>query len=82
MFEIGQELTINGKKGIICFNSEYNGKHYSNVFYEETNEYKPYEIIKDDQGYVLKAVTDLDLLNSLTAIWVAQELETFEQSQE
>lgn len=81
MLNVGDLIPINGRQALVCFTSEYKDRHYINVCFEDNDEYKVYEVKLVDQDLDLKAVTDVELLKSLSAIWVAQELEGFEANQ-
>lgn len=82
MLKVGDVIKINGRKALVCFTNEYREKNYINVCFEDNDEYKAYQVTPVGEDYDLKAVTDLELLNSLTAIWVAQELERYEATTE
>ena len=76
---VGDLIPINGRQALVCFTSELNDKLYINVCFEDNDEYKVYQVTPIDQEFSLKAVTDLELLKTLAAIWVDEELEAFEQ---
>lgn len=72
---IGRNVKIEDRTGIICFTSNFNGKDYINVCFDDNDEYKVYEIKRDEKGSYLEPVVDKSLLSSLSAIWIEEELE-------
>ena len=72
--EIGQNITINNRHGIVCFKGNFNKTDYINVCFEDNNEYVTYKIIKDGNDYLLEKELDKNILSSLLAIWVNEEL--------
>lgn len=80
MLKIGDLININGRKALVCFNGQLYNQHYINVCFEDNDEYKVYQVIPVGEDYDIKAVTDKELLNSLTAIWVENELNNYENN--
>ncbi len=72
--EIGQNLNINNRHGIVCFKEQLNKIDYINVYFEDNNEYITYKITKDGNDYLLEKELDKNTLSSLLAIWVNEEL--------
>ena len=72
---IGRNVKIEDRTGIICFTGKLNEKEYINVCFDDNDEYKVYEIKRDEKGSYLEPVTDNNVLSSLSAIWVEEELE-------
>jgi hypothetical protein len=78
MLRVGDLIPINGRQALVCFNGSMDGKHYINVCFEDNEEYKIFEVKPIEQGFDIIEVTDKEMLNTLTAIWVEEELNDFE----
>ena len=72
--EIGRNITINNRKGIICFTANYNGTDYVNICFDDNNEYVIYKVTKEGEDYLFTRETDKNTMSSLLAIWVNEEL--------
>lgn len=72
--EIGRIITINNRKGIICFIGHYNDNDYINICFDDNNEYITYKVTKDEKDYLLEKETDKNILSTLLAIWANEEL--------
>ena len=73
--KIGQNITINNRKGIVCFTGNFNHTDYVNICFDDKNEYVTYRVIKDGDDYLFEKETDKNTLSSLLAIWISEELE-------
>mgnify|MGYP007069838232 CR=1 FL=1 len=82
MIEIGQNLNINNRRGVVCFTGNLNNTDYINVCFDDNNEYKIYKITKDGEDLILKAETDKNTISTLMAIWVSDELVSFSEEKE
>lgn len=72
---VGQNLTINNRKGIIVFTGNYNNIDYINVCFDDNNEYKTYRVTKDGDDFLLDLETDKNILSTLLAIWASEEID-------
>ena len=80
MIEVGNDITIGGRKGTIVFTANYNNTDYINVCYGEVEyEYKIYKVKLENEKVMVCEETDESILSELMSIFINEELDNRNQ---
>lgn len=77
--KLGITLPIDGMDGMICHKAMMDNRVYVNISFDLDDgmiDYKPYEVIRDNNDVIFVKITDDSLINKLLVHWMKEELES------